>query len=95
MPDQHLLNINFILEEKIDIGKFLENQKAYNKYELSGVVSFSVNENKYVCFGKSPVDNQWYLYNDDNVANTNINEVLNNNNNMQYIPCILLYHYMK
>ena len=95
MPDQHLLNINFILEEKIDIGKFLENQQAYNKYELSGVVSFSVNENKYVCFGKSPVDNQWYLYNDDNVANTNINEVLNNNNNMQYIPCILLYHYMK
>ena len=95
MPDQHLLNINFILEEKIDIGKFLENQKAYNKYELSGVVSFSVNENKYVCFGKSPVDNQWYLYNDDKVANTNINEVLNNNNNMQYIPCILLYHYMK
>lgn len=95
MPDQHLLNINFILEEKIDIGKFLENQKAYNKYELSGVVSFSVNENKYVCFGKSPVDNQWYLYNDDNVVNTNINEVLNNNNNMQYIPCILLYHYMK
>ena len=95
MPDQNLLNINFILEEKIDIGKFLENQKAYNKYELSGVVSFSVNENKYVCFGKSPVDNQWYLYNDDNVANTNINEVLNNNNNMQYIPCILLYHYMK
>ena len=95
MPDQHLLNINFILEEKIDIGKFLENQQAYNKYELSGVVSFSVNENKYVCFGKSPVDNQWYLYNDDKVANTNINEVLNNNNNMQYIPCILLYHYMK
>ena len=95
MPDQNLLNINFILEEKIDIGKFLENQQAYNKYELSGVVSFSVNENKYVCFGKSPVDNQWYLYNDDNVANTNINEVLNNNNNMQYIPCILLYHYMK
>ena len=95
MPAQHLLNINFILEEKIDIGKFLENQKAYNKYELSGVVSFSVNENKYVCFGKSPVDNQWYLYNDDKVANTNINEVLNNNNNMQYIPCILLYHYMK
>ena len=95
MPAQHLLNINFILEEKIDIGKFLENQQAYNKYELSGVVSFSVNENKYVCFGKSPVDNQWYLYNDDNVANTNINEVLNNNNNMQYIPCILLYHYMK
>ena len=95
MPDQHLLNINFILEEKIDIGKFLENQKAYNKYELSGVVSFSVNENKYVCFGKSPVDNQWYLYNDDKVENTNINEVLNNNNNMQYIPCILLYHYMK
>ena len=95
MPAQHLLNINFILEEKIDIGKFLENQQAYNKYELSGVVSFSVNENKYVCFGKSPVDNQWYLYNDDKVANTNINEVLNNNNNMQYIPCILLYHYMK
>jgi ubiquitin C-terminal hydrolase len=94
-PDQNLLNINFMIEKTIDIGIFLENENAYKQYELSGVVSFSVNENKYVCFGKSPVDKQWYLYNDETVEDMDINSVLTNNNSMQYIPCILFYHYMK
>ena len=93
--DEKLLNIKFIVEEKIDIGQFLESPKAYRKFELIGIVSYSINEKKYVCFGKSPCDKQWYLYNDENVTDTNINLVLNYNNNMGYIPCILLYQFIK
>ena len=96
-PDQNqnLLNIKFMVEEKIDIGQYLENKKAFTKFELIGIVSYYSEEKKYVCFGKSPADKKWYLYNDEKVMDTNNNEVINRNNNMEYIPCILLYQFMK
>ena len=96
-PDQNqnLLDIKFMVEEKIDIGQYLENKKAYTKFELIGIVSYYMQEKKYVCFGKSPADKKWYLYNDEKVMDTNNNEVINRNNNMEYIPCILLYQFMK
>ena len=96
-PDQNqnLLNIKFMVEEKIDIGQYLENKKAFAKFELIGIVSYYMQEKKYVCFGKSPADKKWYLYNDEKVMDTNNNEVINRNNNMEYIPCILLYQFMK
>jgi ubiquitin C-terminal hydrolase len=96
-PDQNqnLLNIKFMVEEKIDIGQYLENKKAFAKFELIGIVSYYMQEKKYVCFGKSPADEKWYLYNDEKVMDTNNNEVINRNNNMDYIPCILLYQFMK
>ena len=94
--DQNLLNINFIVEENIDISQFLENKRSYSKYSLCGIVSISRKENnKYVCFGKSPVDKQWYLYNDEIVTDTNINYIIQRNNNQEYIPCILLYQFIK
>ena len=93
--DQNLLNIQFKLEEKIDLIQYLDNKGAFSKYQLSGVVSVYLNKNKYVCFGKSPVDKQWYIYDDNIVSNTNINEVINYNSNYGYVPCILLYSYMK
>ena len=94
--DPNLLNINFIVEENIDISQFLENKRSYSKYSLCGIVSISRKENnKYVCFGKSPVDKQWYLYNDEIVTDTNINYIIQSNNNQEYIPCILLYQFIK
>ena len=93
--DPNLLNINFIVEEKIDLSQYVENKMSNCKFELQGIVSISSNEQKYVCFGKSPVDKQWYVYNDDNVNNTDISQVITYNNNNAYIPCILLYHFIK
>ena len=94
--DQNLLNINFQVEEYIDISQFIENPKSISKYSLCGIVSISTKENnQYVCFGKSPADKQWYLYNDENVTDTNINDIIHSNNKHEYIPCILLYQHMK
>ena len=93
--DPNLLNINFIVEEKIDLSQYVENKMSNCKFELQGIVSISSNEQKYVCFGKSPVDKQWYIYNDDNVNKTDISQVITYNNNNAYIPCILLYHFIK
>ena len=90
---QNLLKINVNIEEKIDISEYLENQASFKKFELCGIVS--VKDNKYICFGKSPVDKQWYIYDDENVVNTNINEVIVNHNNNAYVPCILLYQFLK
>ena len=95
--DTNLMKIPFNLEQEIDISKLLDNPQSYKKFELIGVVSISTAENKkYVCFGRSPVNYKWYLYNDDHSAeNTDINNVVNVHNSGQYIPCILMYQCKK
>jgi ubiquitin C-terminal hydrolase len=91
--DQNLMNIRFQLEEKINIKKFIENQDAPSFYELNGIVSIDLKNHKYVSFCMSPVDKNWYYYNDEEIQQTNINNVIQlHNNNGGYIPCILLYH---
>ena len=61
------------------------------------MVSLISKENKfnYVSFCKSPVDQQWYRYEDENIFPTNINEVIhmNNKKNNVKIPFILVYKY--
>ena len=95
--DMNLIQIPFIVEQYIDINNYLEIKQAFHKFEIQGIVSISLSENnKYVCFAKSPVDKQWYFYNDENVMNADINAILNaHNNNGGYIPCILLYQFIK
>ena len=94
--DKNLLNINLQIEENINISQFLENKTSPNKYELIGIVSvYKTEDFKYVCFGKSPVDKKWYIYNDENVSDITIEQAIYLNNNMEYIPCILLYQCKK
>ena len=89
----NLLNVPFIVEEYIELSNYIEYSQSFSRYELQAIVSISMKDNKYVCFGKSPVDHIWYLYNDENCCNGDIQTVLNlnNNNNQGFIPCILLY----
>ena len=89
----NLLNVPFKVEEIIELSNYIEYNQSFSKYELQAIVSISLQENnKYVCFGKSPVDHTWYLYNDEKCGNGDINIVLNlNNNNQGFIPCILFY----
>ena len=88
--------LTFILDNIIDREnqkkklKDKENKNTPNKFELKGVLSISINENnKYVFFGKSPIDDKWYLYNDENVNDIDEYQVIDSN--QSYIPCILLY----
>jgi len=88
----NLLNVPFIVEENIELSNYIEYNQSFSRYELQAIVSISMKDNKYVCFGKSPVDHMWYLYNDEKCYNGDIQTVLNlNNNNQGFIPCILLY----
>ena len=87
-----LLKIPFLVEDKINLNNFMENKSAQINYELNGIISISVCDNKYVASCKSYIDNQWYYYNDEKVQPIQFNNALkSNNNNSYYIPCILIY----
>jgi hypothetical protein len=93
--DQNLMKIRFQLEVNINIRNFIDMKDAFSVYQLNGVVSIDLKNNKYVSFCMSPVDHNWYLYNDEKIELLDINQVLNfNNNSGHYIPCILVYQSM-
>ena len=87
-----LISIPFHLYDKIDLFNFVDNSKVPQKYGLIGVVSIYMKYNKYVSFCMSPVNNQWYFYNDENIEQTDISSVLQKHNNYkEFIPSILFY----
>ena len=89
--NEELLNVKFILEENINLNKFIEDKKAVNKFELFGIISICVNNKKYNCFCKSFTDNQWYYYYDEKVMQVNINQIEMENCDGHFIPNILFY----
>jgi ubiquitin C-terminal hydrolase len=93
--DDNLTDISFQLYEQIDLGNFVEqNNKVSKQYELKGIVSISRRLKNYVTFCKSPVDNNWYSYDSENIGPTHINYILQEHDSSKetdYIPCILVY----
>ena len=89
--DNSLLQIPFLVDEKINIYNFLENKGAPSQYQLTGIISYCMNYKKYISFCLCPIDNQWYTFDDENIQLTQINEVINSHNNNNFIPCILVY----
>ena len=90
----NLLNIHFCVQERIDLRNFLENTNILSQYELIGILSAYPQQRKYISFCKSPVDKQWYLYNDENIIQLQISDVINSNNS-QFVPCVLIYKNLK
>ena len=74
------------------MSKYIENHSTPQLYQLYGIVSYYILQKKYVTFCISPIDKQWYFYDDDKVGRLNMNYILDiHNNNGEFIPCILLY----
>ena len=98
LDQNEIENINFILEKEINLQKFFGNgrqRQIPTKYALSGIVFFDKNKKKYNSLCISCIDNNWYLYDDEQVSLYNnfdsfINEV-NFGKNKIYMPNILLY----
>ena len=86
-------DINFILEHKINLEKFIEMKNASPSiYELSGIVFWDISKNKYNALCISPVDKEWYFYDDENVFKFDIITFMNLYNEKKiYKPWILLY----
>ena len=87
-----LQSIPFVLNDKIQLENFIDNESAPKNYELIGMVSISINEKKYVSICNSPVDNNWYLYNDENSGQVDITNIIKkHNDSKELIPSILIY----
>ena len=86
-------NVNFILEKKINLGKFVENKQGPLNYEITGIVFLDKYRNKYFTLCCSPVDFNWYLYEDEKVTLENYDNFMlkTYNKDFKYKPCILLY----
>lgn len=89
--DEKLLEFRFCVEEIINLRKYVESEESPVKYQLIDVISIEPNENKYVSFCKSFEDKKWYYFYDENVQETNIDQVCFENNNNKFIPCVLFY----
>ena len=71
-------NVNLILEQKINLEKFIElKDKSPTIYELHGLVFFDRNKNKYNSLCIHPVDKNWYLIDDENVQLCDVNNFTN------------------
>ena len=91
-----VMYIKFTIEEKIDLNNFIMNPKSPKNFELTGIVSVFLEEKKYICFSKSPIDGDWICYNDEKVEFTSFKEILEGHNDKSlYIPCILIYKSIK
>ena len=89
-------NIKFILEKEINLEKYIENKQSPGKYILNGLVFFNIRKQKYNALCHSYIDNNWYLYDDENVTlnKNNVDRIIkdfNSKENKIYIPNILLY----
>ena len=86
-----LSKIKLDYSTEIDIGQYVNQNNKCNKYKLIGIVMYQdengVN-NIYTAHCLSPIDAQWYTYNDDNVRKVDDfqKEVIDNGT-----PCLLFY----
>ena len=87
-------DVNFEYPLSIDIDKYIiDKSKGNNKYELICVLTHlgpSGMSGHFIAFCKSPIDNQWYCYNDANVSQCN-DPRYQNNNEIEGIPYVLFY----
>ena len=84
--------IKFILEQKINLDKYIEQKESPRNYELNGFVFYDNKKNKYNALCVSPVDKQWYLYDDEKVTLSKFETFIQMySKSMDYKPCILVY----
>lgn len=85
-------NFTYIIEESVQIKNINENNELDKNYTLFGIVSISMKDDKYIGFSKSPIDKEWYLYDDERVQKINFDFILKSFNEYKnYLPCILFY----
>ena len=88
--NENYIHIPFKVEEKINLTNFIIKENSPVHYGLTGIVSFNRQEQKYVSYCQSPIDSNWYWYNDEKVNLVFCQDILNNKNDNE-IPCILYY----
>ena len=88
-------DVNFEYPLFINIDKYITNQSSLGnfKYELIGVLTHfgpSGMSGHFIAFCKSPVDDNWYCYN-DSIVSTCEDPRYENNGDIEGIPYVLFY----
>ena len=92
--EEKLMNIDFILDNEINIQPYTENFQEPVKYQLNGIVS--IIGKKYISFVK--LKENWFVFDDSKIQKVENNIVMNDDNNnfgVKHIPCILFYKLME
>jgi ubiquitin C-terminal hydrolase len=89
--DKNLLKIPFNLEYMVNLKSFITNSNSPKYYDLIGIASVFMKEQNcdYVAFCKS--NNQWFLFEDENINEIQWDSILSWHNAHTYVPCILAY----
>ena len=86
-------DINFDIEQEINLNEFILNKISSLIYELNGIVFFDASKNKYNALCLSPIDKTWYLFDDEDVMLFDFDKFLYLHNiNKIYRICILSYN---
>ena len=86
-------DINFEIEQEINLDEFIENKVSPLIYELNGIVFYDVSRNKYNALCLSSIDKAWYLFDDKNVMLFNFDKFIYLHNiNKIFRICILSYN---
>ena len=86
--------INFKIEEYIDLKKYIENKDSINSYELRGVISYfkpKDSEGRYIAYCKysENINCQWYKCDGEKINKYNFDDIKNIK-----CPTILFYSYI-
>ena len=90
--DKNLMEINFVIDENINLCPYMEYSEKNIEYQLKAIVS--ILEKKYINFVK--IDNIWYAFDDKKIQKVEHDDIFNTHrdSSIQHIPCILLYEFI-
>ena len=88
--ENNFLNLNFIIDNEINLAPYMYYKQDNVKYELNSIIS--IFENKFISLIKAD-EGYWYLFNDSKVIKVENCNVINMNSGtgLKHIPYILFY----
>lgn len=91
--DEKLMEINFGLDENINLYPYMDYSGKNVNYQLKAIVS--IIEKKYINFAK--IDNDWYAFDNTNIQKVGHDDIFKTHrvNSIKHIPCILLYEHIQ
>ena len=91
--DKNLMEINFGLEEIINLFPYMDYSEKFVIYKLKAIVS--IYEDRYINFVKID-DNNWYAFDNTNTQIVRQDDIFNTHreNSIKHIPCILFYEHI-
>ena len=82
------------IEESIDLSDLIKESNSKSNYYLNGIIfiKYILNDIEYISIFRNPFDENWYKYENNDIAKINIDCFLNPENKNNLYPVILFYN---